>query len=759
MLRHLVCLALLMGLVFVVLGPDLFSWTRVLSSVHGDVALQYLYTRQFSFGEMALGNIPLWNPYLYGGVPCLGDFQNALLYPPNWTFLVLPIATAINWSFAIHVFLLGAGMYFWAFFRGLGHPGSLVAGAAAMLGGTFFPHLFAGHLSNICTMAWVPFVFLGIDGWLARRHAGWIVCAAAAVALQVYAGNPQYTYFCAMVAATYALLGLWRIRAPKSAITGLLIIYPLGFLLSAAQLLPGLDAASESVRAGGTSYAMASQFSYPPENFLTLFSPWVFGKFTDATYWGRWYLWETSAFLGSGFLLLAICGIRKAAIPSGRLIVMLGFAVLLALGANTPLHRWLFDLLPGFGLFRGASKFGFFAGLFVALLAGAGVHRLLHSKQIVWEGVAAGLCIASGLLFTTYWLASPSGVTFVRELIDSTLSSGQIYYLPTRLGADAATSAGTLATENLWFAAWMFAGFATLIALAGGRRWVVFLLAATAILECGIFARSTMASFDLRDAFFEPVAESLRKIPGDYRVFSLFNPNAVIALRKEGIWGYEPSVLRRYARLVRQSQRVDPDDVTGMVPFVHPHPVLDLLRCRFALVAESGRVNILPTGVPFPRFFLANEFEVLSAGEILSEMKEPFFNMANKVLLEEEPVPRPEAKRGPTEIRHVSSSTDHQTIEILTPHAAILVITDSYSKDWKVRGMPGSAQINYRMIPANYALRAVPLSPGRHVLRMEYIPKGLGTGILFTVLSLAICTAAFWFPSTRKLMDFQVATA
>ena len=168
---HGLALLVLFALAIGSLGSPLFSGDRILSSASADVAAQFLYTRGFGFTEMAGGNFPLWNPYFYGGAPFLGDFQSALLYPLNFIFLILPIPVAINWSFALHVFLLGATTYAWAVAgRGLKPLAAFVAGAACMFCAPFFLHIEAGHLSNVCSMAWIPLVFLGIDGWLQRRH-------------------------------------------------------------------------------------------------------------------------------------------------------------------------------------------------------------------------------------------------------------------------------------------------------------------------------------------------------------------------------------------------------------------------------------------------------------------------------------------------------------------------------------------------------------------------------------------------------------
>lgn len=756
---HLAAIVGLFALAVGSLGKDLFSSDRVLSSVGSDVAAQYLYTRQFGFGEMALGNLPLWNPYLYGGVPFLGDFQSALLYPLNLIFLFLPLPVAINWSFALHVFILGAAMYAWASFRGIGVLGAFVAGAAAMFGGAFFPHIFAGHLSNVCSMAWAPLIFCGIDGWLRRRHAGWILLSAAAVALQVYAGNPQYTYFSAVVAGVYSLAHLPGAVRMKSAAAGIFSIYPLAFLLSAVQVLPGLDAAAESVRSSGTNYGFASMFGFPPMNYLTLLSPWCLGSFMDASYWGRCYLWEMMAFAGTGVLLLAICGIwdrRPGVFSPWRLAIPLAAALLLALGSLTPLHRWLYDFLPGFNLFRGASKFAFFSGLFVSLLSGFGIELLLRGGRVSPGLVVPGIPVGFLLLLTAGWLAQPNGGHMIQEIIRKVSSGSEIYYPPGHFSADADLLAATArASEALWIAGFVFLGFS--LALLAARRWrpLAFVIAAGVVAELFLFARGTVASFSFQDAFYAPLAESLRRNPGDFRIISAFNPDAAIALRKEGIWGYEPSAMKRYGRLVRQTQRLDPDDESVSFFFRQPHPVLDLLRCRVAALPQGGGINIVPTGAPLPRYFLATEYEVLPAGEIFERLREPFFDLSRKVLLENQPFPPPDPKPPRGQIRVVSSLTDCQIVEVITETAALFVITDSYSKDWRVTGLPGSAQTTYTMLPADYAIRAVPLAEGRHILKMEYVPAGLGTGLLLTLLALGGCGLVLGLEPLRKYLDFR----
>ncbi|MBV8780391.1 MAG: hypothetical protein JO353_03250, partial [Phycisphaerae bacterium] len=125
----------------------------VVSSQNTDLTLQFLAWRDFGFSQMRHGHLPLWNPFIFGGCPYFAGFQSALLYPLNWLHLLLPLGPAINWELAIHVFLAGYFTYFWARSRGASIAGSILAGTMFMFGGTYYLHVYAGHLPHLCLMA------------------------------------------------------------------------------------------------------------------------------------------------------------------------------------------------------------------------------------------------------------------------------------------------------------------------------------------------------------------------------------------------------------------------------------------------------------------------------------------------------------------------------------------------------------------------------------------------------------------------------
>src|SRR5262249_15605786 len=158
------------------------------------------------------------------------------------------------------------------------------------------------------------------------------------------------------------------------------------------------------------------------------------------------------------------------------------------------------------------------------------------------------------------------------------------------------------------------------------------------------------------------------------------------------------------------------------------HP---LLRCRFAFAqAGDGSLQVSEATNLLPRLVLVQNFRVLTNRDaILAALNAPDFDPRREVILETKPKPEP---KGPFTGRAtlVDVSTVHRTIHGNVSGRAFLLITDSYCRGGRVRALPGSRQVAYEVVPADYCLRAVPLGPGEHHLRVEYRPLGFVLGAI-----------------------------
>ena len=736
------CLALLTLTMFfdTLVAPG----SRVVGQVHDDLALHFLWWREFGFGELAKGNLALWNPHIFSGAPFFGAMQSALLYPPNWLFLALPLPLATNWSIALSVWLLGAFMYLWAWRRGL-HPfAAFVSAALLMFCAPYFLHVPAGHLNILCAIPWIPLLFLAIEEWLASRRLAWCLIGMLTVSMQILSGHPQYVYFTALAAGGYALLRLAERRDHRAAAAaGLLSFYAGGALLAAVQLFVGFQAMAETIRSQALPFQFAASFNFPPENLITLVAPGFFGDVTNHPYWGRWYLWEACAFIGVTGVALAVYGMTTVKMAGKKaLLTVAAIAALLALGNSTPLFRILFDWMPLFDRFRGAGKFIFITALVLVLLAGYGLDRILRERNVpmraLWVGgaIAVALCAAATAIRTVDWSVVTAAV----------LATGQTY-----VDRQVFPASQAFASLGLLLAGLTLAAAVCLALWVRRERRAVFLLGALAVGEVFAFARMQRTTFDSALLVVPQLRQFLAEHPGEYRILNLWNPNTAMSLRAFDAWGYDPGVTRRYAEFIEWSEGGDPDRATNYVTFRRFHPLLAMLRVKYVVVVENSVMTIHPGALPLRRLELVGAYHIHGQrDEILRAMGEASFDPRKQVILEREPHPEPVAADTQGIARIVREGTDFMEIDAEVASPSILLVTDAWARGWRAAPLEGSSQKSYELMPANYALRAVALDRGKHRLRLEYAPRGFRLWAAVSAMAWAAWTVAAIFLWRRE---------
>ena len=744
------------------LHPD-----RVISWPGTDTFTLFVYWRDFGFSQMRQGNLPLWNPHLFSGVPFLGNLQSALLYPLNWIFMLLPIAPAINISIATHVFLIGFFMYLWSRSRGIHPAACLMASFLIMFSGANFMHIFAGHLIDICTMAWAPLILLTIDRLCLRPSSpGWLLVGILAVAMQILAGHPQYLFYTSITVVLYVLISLRGSSRPLAFFLSFVAIYTGAVGIAAVQLLAGIVTAAETVRSTGVTFRFASMFSYPPENLISLITPFFFGDIKTIAYWGRAYMWAMTFYIGlTGFLLAlygTISGDKKTKNFAGIMVLCL---IILALGKHTPLFPFLFNYMPGFNMFRGASKFIFPATLFLTMLAAIGMDRLINNhisiRKIVFILVMIGIVFLSGAMLILPWSDNFYIFDLIGKLMKHITATGESY-LPSAFFRSplAHHQAAVFAAQGLFYSTTLVFIMAITIALAGQSRCFRYLIALIAIGEIIIFAAHIKTDFPLAATRIPELADFLKKNPGEYRILNLLQPNSALSMKARDIWGYDPGVLLRYAQFISFTQGYNPGKISNYIDFKENHRLLKMLRLRFILIPEGHQIKILENRDFLPRLNLIENWEVIRArADVLKRMSEESFEPSQTVILEQ-PIEIAESGPGSTgtkrgvwpisaagNCRIIDESTDHMTIIAQLPRDAILLITDTYSQGWRITPLHESGQRNYEILPGNYTLMAIPLKKGEHQFRLEYSPWGYRVGLWISFIS-----SMFYIGATVSLL-------
>jgi len=180
-------------------------------------SLVYFYPQAVYLAErLREGQIPLWNPFIFAGVPFLANSQVGALYPPNWLYVVGPVSIVYAWLVVVHVWWLSLTSYFLGRVSlGLGRPGSLFAAIAIAFGG--FVGGMSGHLNQLEAFSWTPLVVLVLERAAARLDRRIALVAAIPLSFCALAGHSQVLYVTGVLAELAAgsrLVEHWWAKPP-----------------------------------------------------------------------------------------------------------------------------------------------------------------------------------------------------------------------------------------------------------------------------------------------------------------------------------------------------------------------------------------------------------------------------------------------------------------------------------------------------------------------------------------------------------------
>lgn len=732
----------------VTLGDALFGPRgRILSAWGADLTNHFVRSRAFGFSELSSGNLALWNPEQFSGYPYLGGFQPALFYPLNLPFLVLPLDAAINLNLTLHIFLAGLLAYVWASSNGCSTLSATLTGAVYMFCGRVFLHVYAGHVPHVCLLAWVPLLMLCIERLVASPGPGPVLVGAGTWSMMFLAGYPQLTYYASLAAGLYfvVLLVQGPRRVQSVVMGGALVVLALG--VCTVQWWTGLNFVEESVRSGGASAGFTASFSLPPENLLTLVAPHALGPLVEdayhAAYFGEAYPWETSAFVGVVALILALAGAATRGVVTTSAAVVALVMLVMALGANTPLHDVLTHVLPGYRFFRGTSKFLVLSSLMVALLAGKGLDALRSRQAAPSWLVAVTFVLALLLAGLAGWatLAARDGVgggwhTALHAIDKRAMKRGDLFAPPQRLQDPGYLEwTAEVSSDSLQGAALRLVLVAVLLMLLRRHpREAMVGLLVLGLGELGWFARTNRAVAPMETSFPQAEAQLDAMLPSQRVHFdqSVY-PQLASARRVLYAWGYDPGVLRRYAELMYAAHGRSPDAITSSYPGNQDvPPVFQLARVRqvwsghpaVQVEAKTTTNPVLAEAQLVPHVMV-----IPRRDDVLKTVVSAGFDPATTVVLEQavHPEPRGGAPQA-VPIRRVD--TDTIEIKVDVPAPSVLLLTEAYSRWWKARALnpPPAGQGEYRVLPANWAFQGVPLTTGKHHFRLEYAPPGFVTG-------------------------------
>ena len=392
-----------------------------------DLILENYVWKRFIVQALHNRQIPLWNPYLFAGLPFLAAGQHSALYPFSILFYILPLARAYGYFTVLQFFLAGLFTFIYCRVIGVNRFGALIAGITYMLSAFFIASVVFTMI--IAAAAWLPLLLTMIEivvrkqeekGPVAYSPIPYIAVGAVALGFQLLAGHVEISLYVLLVMGFYALCRLailwWRQRNWPVVLrlaSWLVVMVALGLGLGAVQFIPLYEVVRLNFRQGSVPYSQVVSWAFPPRRLIAFLVPDFFGNpshhsYRDVLTWRTVHLalnaygqlnpngphstnWGVKNYVEGGsylgllpLLLVAVAAIsrlrRDTTLRSHVWLYVILIALSLAFTFGTPLYAILFYAFPGVNQLHSPFRWVFPYTFGVAVLAGIGADRLARTR-------------------------------------------------------------------------------------------------------------------------------------------------------------------------------------------------------------------------------------------------------------------------------------------------------------------------------------------------------------------------------------------
>jgi len=723
-----------------------------------DVVSQLYPWRLLAAWEWQKGHVPLWNPYILGGMPLMANVQSAVFYPLNFIFFFWP--NGISWGITI---ILQVALSFWfmfLFLREVNFSKIVSTFGALIFAFNGFSLFWLEWGSLVAVACWLPLLLWAIEK-MDKNKENWLgywLIFILGMAMSVLAGHFQISFYVGLAAFIYALF--------KGKRTIFLVVLGGLFSLSltAFQLLPAFEAYRLSIR---DTEGMIKQYHYGflrLANFATLIAPDFFGNPGTGNWWGFGKGIELTLYVGLValfFFFFSLFNFRRNWKKSFFRVAMVILGLSLILLLENPISLLFYQKVKIPGLSSSpANRIIFLFNFSLCLGAVVGLSNL--EKKFSWH-ILKKVFLVFGMFFLILW-----GVVFyslrIYPLFVKEISFWRVSFrnliLPTLI----------LTALFFWLIFFSLFKASRKILLMG----LVFLLMFDLFREGWKFN-----SFSRKEWLFPeiPETEYLREKAGINRVEGAISPNMKMPYKIQSVSGYEILIPRRIAEFLAACNAQRGEAIK------HPEgryagfkkPISrcgQLYGVKYLLTGEKGppeelRTNYNYEGVKpvwkkegstileyegaLPRLFLVDEYQVgedpVAIARLMIEDED--FLLDKKVALEEEGEWNldDEKEELAADIKLLGYYPNAVLLNVLSNKDALLFLSDNYYPGWQAFVDDKETKI-YR---ANYAFRSVFVPKGEHLVRFVYRPQSLRVGAIVSIITnLLLLTRLIFFKFNQK---------
>jgi len=690
---------------------DQYTWLR-----SNDIANQVLPWYQFQVGEIQEGRLPLWDPYMMGGQPLIGQAQPGTAYPLNWLLFLLPTRHGwikqinLHWYFVL-IHYMGA-LFAYTLCRdlraslGASLVGGMLYGVGGFMGQNDWPQMLNGAV-------WAPLVLMFTLRCL-RGQRAWASAGMGGVCLgvSVLSGHHQVPIFVGM-----AMGGIWVWSICKDGSLNwkmarlAILFFLVAGLTSGLQSLPGYEYSKLAYRwvsgpapvthSEPVPYTVHSTFSLSPKSLVGIVFPGFFHH--TSTYFG---------FTASALALLG-CALAWGKQETRICAFLVVGGLFYALGAYVVFHGLIYSLVPFAEKARNPSMAAIVFQLGLSALAAMGLDRILEREPSVWVNrVQKGAILLASVVLT--------GLFFVLLT-----SKGEF-------GGD--ISAGITAVIAL-LAAGCFHGRITNQLT---RRAALLCLGSLILIELGMGPPSYLPHNNqfpeenqlLKMSQDKALVESLRALPDGRTEFG----NPKYSMHNVSDWigvdlmqGYLAGLTRNLFEMRPNEARVR--ELYGVRYHVGrtPVPGWDHPVAEF-----DGDWKIYENPRAFPRVWVTHiASQVNTKDDVLKALNNSDFH--KEVFLTTRP-PRLASCDTTGEAWVLDRVSDRVQMYAELGCQGMLILNDNNYPGWEaaVDGVPTQIHEAYT------ALRGVVVPAGRHLVEMRYRPGSVYWGAVLTLLGLGM---------------------
>jgi hypothetical protein len=764
-------------LIAVIFWP--FWQGQLLMSPFSDQVAGYSFRSFAAQHFKTVGGFPLWNPYIFGGMPFLQNTTNGdTFYPTAFLRLMMPVGTAMALGFLIHIVLAGAFTFKFLRALGLRAEAAFLGGLAYMLTGQVISQVSPGHDGKLFVSALTPLALMFLYKAVTRSDWRQYVYFGAVIGFSFLTPHYQMTYYMLMAAGFFWIF-LNFFDEPRvgrtvwfKSLGWFVVALLIGFAIDAVQMAPFAHYIGSTGRAAAgsssTGWEYATGFSMPIEETLNVLWPSFSGYLQ--TYWGQNGIKLHSEYMGGVALILATFGFRlrerKRIAWFFAFIVI--YAALFSYGGHTPFYRIPYAILPGIKLTRAPSQIFFLASFGAAVLAGFGAEYLFRARERR-EPVGKGALIAWAVVLVGGALLALGGG--FASMIDSMAPAQYAELLPEvyrQLSWDA--------IRVLLLGA---AAIGVVIVLSRGR-----LSAGTATIALAVLVGLDLWSVERRFINWLPPEqvtfapdEVVRTLRQDSSVFRVLNPpgsdyghNYLASLRIREALGYQGTELHRYDELMGGKNiwanagnpavlRLVAAKYIVLGQPIPPNPMLTQVGTRPLVTHTGGQAYLYRFSGNDPYSYVVPTAVKLPDDQALSVISNPSsgFDPRKAVL-----VP-PDSKYGldPKDVHSLAPadstrvSVEHFADDVVrlglatpAPANSYLFVSENWYPDWRaaVDGKPAD------VLRAQSSLIAVPLTAGARTVELHVAAASYGTfrWVTFAAFALVLATLASGFVVGRR---------